>query len=250
MDIGLRDRFIKLWGKHFPGAGLPVTFQYADEPAVLPLPAAQGWSCVLAQILRAFLGETVCLEDASIGCSGGKRYLGFSQALRPGFEHFLSCGIPGKLEGERYKKSPELVLELMRRQPEFHAPAKRIVFKRWDKLVEGDDPAAVVFFATPDVLAGLFTLAGFEESDPEAVIAPFSAGCGSIARYPFLTQKPVVGMFDVSARPYVPAGTLSFAVPFAKFARMVEDMPESFLVTESWTKVRKRLPCAQRAEKL
>lgn len=27
----------------------------------------------------------------------------------PNFEYFLSCGIPGKLEGERYKKTPELV---------------------------------------------------------------------------------------------------------------------------------------------
>jgi len=33
----------------------------------------------------------------------------------PHFEYFLSCGIPGKLEGERYKKSPELVKEFRAR---------------------------------------------------------------------------------------------------------------------------------------
>ena len=32
-----------------------------------------------------------------------------------------------------------------------------------------DDPAVVIFFAGADVLAGLFTLANFDEADPEAV---------------------------------------------------------------------------------
>lgn len=33
--------------------------------------------------------------------------------IRPDFEYFLSCGIPGKMEGEPDKKSPELVKEIM-----------------------------------------------------------------------------------------------------------------------------------------
>ena len=37
--------------------------------------------------------------------------MGFTQELRPNFEFFLSCGIPGEMEGERYKKSQELVLQ-------------------------------------------------------------------------------------------------------------------------------------------
>jgi hypothetical protein len=48
-------------------------------------------------------------------------------------------------------------------------------------------------------------------------------------------------MFDVSARPCVPAGTLTFAAPFSKFTRMVGNMDESFLTTESWKKVKKRI---------
>lgn len=32
--------------------------------------------------------------------------MGFSQTIMPGFEHFPSCGIPGKLKGEHYKKGP------------------------------------------------------------------------------------------------------------------------------------------------
>jgi hypothetical protein len=33
------------------------------------------------------------------------------------------------------------------------------VFKRWDTLDEADSPEVVIFFAPPDVISGLFTLA-------------------------------------------------------------------------------------------
>ena len=39
-------------------------------------------------------------------------------------------GIPGKLEGERYKKTPEMVKETMEGWPVFKAPGRFIVFKR------------------------------------------------------------------------------------------------------------------------
>jgi predicted Zn-dependent protease len=48
-------------------------------------------------------------------------------------------------------------------------------------------------------------------------------------------------MFDVSARPYVRADELSFAAPMNKFERMIENMEESFLITESWKMVQKRI---------
>ena len=150
------------------------------------------------------------------------------------------------MEGERYKKSPDIVKKIMKDMPLFVAPARFIVFKRWDKLEKEDNPEVVIFFAKPDVLSGLFTLSGFEESEPHQVIAPFAAGCGSIVMHPYLEkgksrQKCVLGMFDVSARPYVPKDRLSFAVPIEKFSRMVDDMDESFLITKSWDKVKKRI---------
>jgi hypothetical protein len=48
-------------------------------------------------------------------------------------------------------------------------------------------------------------------------------------------------MFDVSARPFVPAGVLTFAIPWPKFIRMVDNMEESFLITRSWEKVKDRI---------
>ena len=59
------------------------------------------------------------------------------------------------------KKTPEIAAEFLKHVPTFKAPGKFIVFKRWDRLEELDKPEVVVFFAQPDVLSGLFTLANF-----------------------------------------------------------------------------------------
>jgi len=191
-------------------------------------------------------GRSLCFDGDSIGCFGGKKYLGYAKGLMPDFEYFLSCGIPGKIEGERYKKSPELVKKYMENIPSFTAPSKYIVFKRWDMLNESDNPEVVIFLANPDVLSGLFTLANYDSEDFDRVKTPFGAGCATIVLYTFLERqsdnpKAIVGVFDVSARPYVPANTLSFSVPMNRFIVMMEHMEESFLTTGSWTKVLKRI---------
>ena len=247
MDRGRMKKFIGLWETYFEGSELPMTFYYTDQEGCgkLVKPPADH-QCIIAVLSQVQRGTPLCFEAASIGCGGGKRYLGFAEDMMPDFEYFLSCGIPGKFEGERYKKSPALVKEAMKRMPSFKAPGQFIVFKRWDKLEESDEPAIVVFFATPDVLSGLFTLANYDEVEANGVFAPFAAGCGSIVQYPYLekaSERPraVLGMFDVSARPCVPKETLTFSVPINKFDRMVDNMDESFLITPSWAKVRKRI---------
>ena len=151
------------------------------------------------------------------------------------------------MRGERYVKSPELVKQMQRELPAFKAPAKYIVFKRWDKLTASDNPEVVIFIAIPDVLAGLFTLARFDNISRDAVATPFGAGCSSIVQYPYLEKdsanpRAIIGLFDLSARPYIPKDSLSFAVPFQKFTRMVDNMEESFLITETWQTIQKRMP--------
>jgi hypothetical protein len=247
MDTTLRDRFLTLWDRYFPGAELPLAFWYTDDESVPENTQTTGGNrCLIANLMRVRGGQPLRFGATSIGCSGGKRYSGFSGHLRSNFRYFLSCGLPGELEGERYKQSPELVDRIMASWPKWQAPAKYLVFKRWDQLEAGDEPLAVVFFATPDALSGLFTLAGYDEEDNQAVIAPFGAGCSSIVQNPYFQQQAesprcLLGMFDVSARPYVPAGTLTFAAPMKKFTRMIANMEESFLITESWGMVRKRM---------
>jgi uncharacterized protein (DUF169 family) len=251
MDSKLQKGFIAHWKRYFDGAALPIVFYYSDEPgSVATVKPPRGHRCVIADLEKVRNGKSLCFTTDSIGCGGGKRYLGFSQEVMPDFEYFLSCGIPGKLEGERYKKSPELVKEAMKRVPEFRAPAKYIVFKRWDMLEEPDEPDVVIFFAPPDVLSGLFTLANFDEADPNGIFAPFAAGCHSIVQYPYLEKnsdrpRGVLGMFDVSARPWVSEDILTFSVSMNKLVRMVENMEESFLITQSWATVCKRIRRAE-----
>jgi len=113
-------------------------------------------------------------------------------------------------------------------------------------LNESDEPDVVIFFACPDVLSGLFTLANFDETEPNDVFTPVASGCGSIVLYPFLEKdsvrpRAVIGLFDVSPRRFFPENTLSFSVPMRKFERMVRNMEESFLTTKSWKAVQKRM---------
>ncbi|MDD3876527.1 MAG: DUF169 domain-containing protein, partial [Bacteroidales bacterium] len=96
------------------------------------------------------------------------------------------------------------------------------------------------------VLSGLFTLANFDQTEPNSTFTPFGAGCGSIVHYPYLEKdaarpRAVIGMFDPSARPCVSGNTLSFAVPMVKFEKMIHYMEESFLTTNTWTKVKNRI---------
>ena len=243
----IKDKFLADWGKYFPGAELPIVFYYTDQEGRAEMvPPPSGHQCIIGTLAKVRKGESLCFSAGSLGCFGGKRFAGFMTGLSPNFEYFLSCGIPGKLEGERYKKTPELVREWTKNAVEFKAPAKYLVFKRFDRLEAGDSPDAVVFFAPPDVLSGLFTLANFEESEPNGVFCPFSAGCGTIIQYPYLEGKAarprgVIGMFDVTARPFMPKDALTFAVPVNKFLRMAANMDESFLITGSWERVKKRM---------
>ncbi len=247
MDMELKERFNELWKKYFNNAELPIAFYYTDEEGRAELAKPESTPrCIIDALSKVRKGRSFSFNADSIGCFGGKRYLGFSEKIRPNFEYFLSCGIPGKMEGERYKKSPELVKEVMKRQPAFKAPAKFLVFKRWDMIEESDEPEVVIFYARPDVLSGVFTLSNFDESEPHGVMSPFGSGCSTIVQYPYLELKAsrprgVIGMFDVSARPFVSGDELTFAVPMNKFERMVGNMDESFLITESWKRVQKRI---------
>jgi len=246
MNSNFIKKFISLWEQYFAPAGLPVGAYYTDQPRPEDLQASRvEQRCLIGNLGRVREGFPFVYQRSTPGCPGGKRYTGFSDNLRPKFEYFLSCGIPGELEGERYKQSPALVQEYLAAHPPFRAPGTHLVFKRLDRFAAGEQPQVVVFFAAPDVLAGLFTLANYDRADLHGVVTPMGSGCGSIIQYPLdeaqsASPRAVLGMFDVSARPWVPPDTLTFAVPLARFEQMVGNMEESFLITESWREVRRR----------
>ncbi|HUK39162.1 MAG TPA: DUF169 domain-containing protein [Methanomicrobiales archaeon] len=248
MDIGLRDRFTGLWNTYFPGAELPIAFGLGGQAeGAEKVPAPKGWRCVVCDLSRIRRGTSLSFGEESVTCGGGKFYLGFTRERPPEFPLFLSYGKTGVVEGERYKRSPEVVEGMTGHEEHIPSAGKCYSFKRWDRLSPDDDPQVVVFFARPEVLSGLFTLANFDQTDPNGgVICPFGAGCGSIVYYPWLEQqkenpRAVLGLFDPSARPCVPVDILSMAVPMKKFVKMIGYMEESFLITPTWEKVKRKI---------
>ncbi len=248
MDIKLKEDFMVLWKRFFGEAELPIAFYYTDEEgrAELVKPNTVARRCVIPAFSLVRKGGALCFDAESIGCSGGQQCLGFRETAEPDDNYLLSSGIPGKVEGERYLKTPEIAAEWLKLMPSFKAPARFIVFKRWDSLNESDEPDVVIFFACPDVLSGLLALANFDETEPNIAFSPYTSGCGSIVLYPFLEKdavrpRAVIGLFDISARRHIPENTLSFAVSMRKFEQMVRNMEESFLTTNSWKAVQRRI---------
>lgn len=246
MNIKLKERFIALWEKFFGNTELPVVFYYTDvENSAETAVTSEKRHCFIGELAKVRKGRSLAFDVNAISCGGGKRYLGFTNKLRPGFEFFLSCG-NAETDGEKYLRSPELVERFLENASWIPAKGKKIVFKRWDMILEEDKPEVVIFFAKPDVLSGLFTLAGYDGEELNGTIAPFGSGCASIVQYPLAESrkekpKAILGMFDVSARPFVNENVLSFAVPMNRFEVMISYMEESFLSTDSWTKLKRRM---------
>ena len=246
MKSVLKQQFLDLWKKYFNTAELPITFYYdRDDGGAEKAEKPAGRSCLICELRKVRSGRSLWYNEDSLKCGGAKRYLGYTDKMRPGFEYFLSCGNE-TMEGERYIRTPEMVKMFMKNQKTLTVSGKNIIFKRWDMLTENDNPDVVIFFARPDILSGLFTLANYDQTDPNMTITPFAAGCGSIIHFPYLESleenpRAVIGMFDPSARPCVQDDILTFAVPMKRFVNMIGYMEESFLITETWTTVKKRI---------
>ena len=246
MKPEFKNEFLEKWEKYFGPAEMPIAFYFTDEEdRAQKNKPIKGHQCIIGVLSRVRKGTPISFDETSVGCFGGKRCFGFPSETNPNFKYFLSTGIPGKIEGERYKKTPELVEQIGMGWDRFMAPAKNIVFKRWDQLEDGDNPEVMIFFAKADVLAGLFTLANFDQIEP-AVYSPFGAGCSSIVQNPYLEKdaenpRCILGMFDISARPFVEKDILTLAMPMKKFETMLANMDESFLIARSWERVKKRL---------
>jgi hypothetical protein len=236
------DRFVEA----FEMTEYPVLFGYSDAlPAGTLLPRVGEHICIFALLTRTRKeGNPVAFSRSHHGCLGGGYYLGFLDKPREGIEYFLSCGIPGQMEGKRFLKTPEIARSRFAQGGGLPAPKRFGLFTRADRARHGEDPEVVIFFAPPDILGGLHVLANFDRKD-EAVVAPFSSGCGAVVAHPLkegarADGRAVLGLFDLSVRPHVQRDVLTFAVPFRMYLRMAENVPESFLATKAWEVIRKR----------
>ena len=230
----------------------PVAVIFTNEKPEEALEFQGGrWGCVISMLTAAAKGKTACFSRETCGCSGGRTGLGFGESYADfpgGIEYFLSTGRgEGHREGEAYKKTPELARTFIGQLPVTDIPYTYVVFKPLSLADPAKDALQlVVFYANPDQLSALVVLANYGRPGGDNVTIPFGAGCHTICLIPQNESKKdapraVVGMTDISSRPFVDPDVLSFTVPFSMFLEMESNITGSFLEKESWHKVRDRI---------
>ncbi len=188
MDI---KQFIANFREAFgDAAGLPIAFWYSDEP-IATTPKIEG--CFFKGLSAVRSGSPMSLNADNIGCGGGKFYTGFAP-MPAHVPNFVSLK-------EKYKQTPEMVLDFIARSEVPVATGKYLNFARIDTLdeiaaggrTEGDGFGdfndfegieGLIFFATPDVLSGLTTWAWFDNNADDAVTTRFGSGCSTIISDP------------------------------------------------------------------
>jgi len=205
------------------------------------------FSCVMGHIWRARKKGSIAYFSAEhFGCPGGAFWLGFNKPQTETIINYVSTGIPNWTEGELYCDSPDELRRIFEYVDPRPAPSKYCVVKPLSNFTDDETPELVAFFARPEALCGLHQLAAYVTNDPEVVVSPWSAGCGSVVIWPlhYLSKgenKAVIGGWDPSARKFFKADELSFTVPFKMFMDMIHRFDKSFLMTKTWTTVQKKI---------
>ena len=215
---------------------VPLLFFYSDAP-LAETEKING--CFFKALHAVREGRPVSLNAEIIGCGGGKFYTGFS----PMPEH-----VPGFVSGkERYKQTPEMVLDFIEQLEVKQTDRKYLNFIRIDQAESFDNMEGLLFFATPDMLSGLCSWTFYDNNAPGAVTTLFGSGCSNIISTTVQENRKngnrtFLGLFDPSVRPHVGANELSFVIPRCRFSAMYETLRKCCLFdTHAWAKVKERI---------
>lgn len=232
---------------------------YAPKPGVLPSVEQEArnevdwkglwdnFSCVFGQLWLARRKRTAAyFSRERFGCLGCAFFLGFMKPQLDFIVHYVSTGIPGVIDGERYLDSPEATRQFYDMMDPEPAPGRFCVFKTVSQISAPDKPEFVVFFGRPEVISGLHQLATFVTGDFEAVCSPFGAGCANIVTWPLRYRaqgrlKAVLGGWDPSDRRFLKTDEITFTVPLVMFDQMLLRWDQSFLTTDTWRNIRKKV---------
>jgi hypothetical protein len=190
-----------------------------------------NFSCAIGHIWRARKKKMAAYFSAEqFGCPGAAFWFGFNKPQMETMINYISTGIPNWTEGERYCDSPDELRRIFEFVDPRPAPKKYCVIKPLSFFQNDEEPELVIFFSRPESLCGLHQLA----------VWPFY----------YLTRgknKAVIGGWDPSARKFYKTDELSFTIPCQMFNEMLNRHGESFLITETWTTVQKKITRSQKA---
>lgn len=215
---------------------LPLVFWYSDTPVAVT-DKIEG--CFFKGVWRARQGQAVALSADVISCGGGKLYTGFGP-LPERVPLFVSYT-------EHYKRTHEDVVAYVESLELEPAKGRYLNFARIDQVDSFEGIEGMMFYATPDMLAGLHMWACFDNREEHAVSANFGSGCSSVVSLAVRENRRggrrcFLGAFDPSVRPYFRADELSFVIPASRLEEMLSTMSESCLYgTRAWGVVRKRV---------
>ena len=215
---------------------LPLLFGYSDTPVA---DTDKIGGCFFKGPQAAREGQPVSLSVDEIGCGGGKLYTGFADMP----EH-----VPGFVSlKEKYKKTPEMVVNYVKGLEMERATKPYLNFVRIDKAETWDGVEGLLFYATPDMLSGLCGWAFFDNNEPNAVVSQFGSGCSTVVSMTVVENarrghRCFIGLFDPSVRPWIGKNELSFTIPYCRFVTMMETMKDCFLFdSHAWEKIKQRL---------
>lgn len=232
-----KDVFIRKYVDAFgEKAELPIVFYYDDKPAGVN---EKTGGCFFKCFDGVRNGRAISLSAETIGCGGGKLYTGFAP---------MPPHVPGFVSGkERYKASPDDVLEVIKRLDVQPQDGKFLNFVRIDKAEDFGKMEGLLFFATPDVLSGLAAWAFYDNNSDDAVSCLFGSGCSSVVAQAVREnriggRRTFIGLFDPSVRPHVGANELSFVIPASRFSEMYSTIDSCCLSgCNAWLKVKARI---------
>lgn len=229
--------FIESYREAFgENAQLPLLFGYSNTPVAQ---TAKIGGCFFKGLQAAREGTPVSLSVEVIGCGGGKLYTGFT-GMPEHVPNYVSIT-------EKYKRTPEMVADYVKRLEMPRTTKRYLNFVRIDQAKSLEGFEGVMFYATPDMLSGLCGWAFYDTNEPDAVMAQFGSGCSTVVSMTVVENarggyRCFLGLLDPSVRPWVGPDELSFTVPMGRFTAMLDTMRQCFLFgSHAWEKVKSRL---------
>ena len=225
------EKYRQAFGEKAP---LPIAFGYSGTPVseIRSIP-----KCLVGSISNVRHGDSLTLSADNVICGGGGLYTAFIE-MPERVPVFVS-------EVEHYKKTKEMVVDYVRRLNIELTKKPYLNFVRIDNLKEWNDAEALLFFATPDILAGLCSWAFYDNNSADAVVTQFSSGCASIVtrirENKTNGRSCFIGMLDPSARPLIPENELTFTIPMCRLMEMLNTMDDSSLYQKAFSALRRRI---------